>query len=242
MKDATATDAVGYFSENVREFDDLYRSSPGFRERVELWDRLLQRHVVTGGRALDIGCGAGMFSFRLAALGQRVIGVDGAAAMVAHCNAERERLGLKDVQFREGRLPRIDESGLAGADLVISSSVIEYVPELDETLALFARLVKPGGTLIVSMPNAHSFSRAYQRMRHAISPRSDVYRYILHFSSPEALSKRVRPLGLHFEEAHYYTHITKLANLGRKIGLPARCTADLFVAVFRKSGAAAEGS
>jgi hypothetical protein len=70
---------------------------------------------------------------------------------------------------------------------------------------------------------------------HRIRPRSDVYAYIRHFSSPRALARRVRPLGLSFIEAHYYTHFTRLARLGNALRLPKRFTEDLFVAVFRKS-------
>ena len=34
MKEASAKDAVGYFGDNVEEFHGLYRSSPGFQERL----------------------------------------------------------------------------------------------------------------------------------------------------------------------------------------------------------------
>lgn len=235
MKEATAEDAVGYFSDNVEQFENLYKS-PGFQERLRVWDVLLERYVTRGGLSLDIGCGAGVFSFRLAELGSRVVGIDGAPNMVAHCEAKRRERGLDGVRFALGRLPRIDEDGLRGADLVMSSSVVEYVEELDETLALFARLLKRGGILILSLPNAHSVSRNYQRLANRIRPRSDVYRYIRHFSSPRDLSRRLGPLGLTFEEAHYYTHFTRIARLGRKLRLPRRFTEDLFVAVFRKTG------
>ena len=236
MKEASAKDAVGYFGDNVEEFHGLYRSSPGFQERLEVWDVLLRRYVTPGGFALDFGCGAGAFSFRLADLGSNVVGIDGAPNMIAFCEAQRRDRGLANIRFVLGRLPHIDETGLSGADLLISSSVVEYVEELDETLALFSRLLKVGGNLIISMPNAHSVSRNYQRLANRIRHRSDVYRYIRHFASPRELSRRLRPLGLRFEEAHYYTHTTRLAKLGRRLRLPRRLTEDLFVSVFRKDG------
>jgi 2-polyprenyl-3-methyl-5-hydroxy-6-metoxy-1,4-benzoquinol methylase len=234
MKEASASDAVGYFGDNVEQFDELYRS-PAFQERLRVWDDLLHRYVKRGGRALDMGCGAGAFTFRLAELGINVVGIDGAANMIAFCEARRKQRGLDGVRFAVGRLPHIDEEGLHGADLVTCSSVVEYVEELDVTLALFARLLKPGGYLILSMPNAYSVSRNYQRLMNRIRPRSDVYAYIRHFSSPSALTRRVRPLGLSFLEARYYTHFTRLARLGNALRLPKWFTEDLFVAVFRKS-------
>jgi 2-polyprenyl-3-methyl-5-hydroxy-6-metoxy-1,4-benzoquinol methylase len=132
-------------------------------------------------------------------------------------------------------LPAIDESGLTPADLVISSSVVEYVPDLDATLALFARLVKPGGTLIVSMPNAFSVSRWYERLRYRLTGEPAIYRHILHFTSPGGLQTRLQRHGFASLEAHHYTHYTRAAKLARAIGLPPSLTEDLFVAVFRKT-------
>jgi 2-polyprenyl-3-methyl-5-hydroxy-6-metoxy-1,4-benzoquinol methylase len=237
MKEAVAENAVGYFSDNVEQFRALYGTNPGFQERLEIWNRLLRRYSKAGGAAIDMGCGPGVFSFLLADLGLNVVGIDGAPDMIQACEAHREKRALTNVRFMQGTLPRIDETTLERADLLISSSVVEYVEEFDETLSLFARLVKPGGTLIVSMPNAHSLSRSYQRLSNAVSPRSDVYRYIRHFSSPRQLERRLAPHGMKLREAEYYTHITRLAKAMRALRLPRRLTEDLFVAVFERTNA-----
>lgn len=235
MRDAVAESAVGYFSDNVEQFRALYTTSPGFQERLEIWGRLLRRYAKPGGVAIDMGCGPGVFSFLLAGLGLDVVGIDGASEMVRSCEALRDEQGLNNVRFIHGTLPHIDATALKRADLLISSSVVEYVQELDETLALFARLLKPGGVLIVSMPNVHSVSRSYQRLSNWISPRSDVYRYIVHFSSPRRLERRLAPHGMKLRGAEYYTHITRLSRAMQACRLPRRLTADLFVAAFEKS-------
>jgi 2-polyprenyl-3-methyl-5-hydroxy-6-metoxy-1,4-benzoquinol methylase len=235
MKEAVAESAVGYFSDNVEQFRALYGTSQGFHERVEIWSRLLRRYSRPGGAAIDMGCGPGVFSFFLADLGVTVVGIDGAPDMVQACEAQRAKRGLTNVRFIQGTLPHIDETTLEHADVLISSSVIEYIEELDETLALFARLMRSDGTLIVSMPNVHSLSRSYQRLSNWLSPRSDVYRYIRHFSSPRRLERRLAPHGLRLREAQYYTHITRLARAMRTLRLPRRLTEDLFVGVFEKT-------
>jgi 2-polyprenyl-3-methyl-5-hydroxy-6-metoxy-1,4-benzoquinol methylase len=237
MKEPVAESAVGYFSDNVEEFHALYGTSPGFHERLEIWNRLLRQYSKPGDVAIDMGCGPGVFSFLLADLGLTVVGIDGAPDMVQACEAQREKRGLTNVRFIQGTLPRIDETTLERADLLISSSVIEYIEELDETLALFVRLMKPDGTLIVSMPNMHSVSRSYQRLSNWVSPRSDVYRYIRHFSSPRQLERRLAPHGMTLRESQYYTHITRLARAMRTLRVPRRLTEDLFVAVFQKTNA-----
>lgn len=234
MTETKPDDAVRFFSENAKEFNALYGDEPNFLERLEVWEKLLTGYAVRGGKAVDMGCGGGVFSFRLAQLGCNVIGIDGAPDMVALCEAQRHERGLDNARFRQGRLPDIDEAGLENADLVISSSVVEYVGDLDRTLALFARLLKPGGKLILSMPNVHSLSRTYQRLKHRVAPRANIYRYILHFSSPGRLARRLAPLGFTLHESAYYTHNTRLAILGRRLHVPRRFTEDLFVAAFSK--------
>lgn len=235
MKENTAADAVSYFSENATEFDSYYRLNPEFHERLDIWRDLLDRHNVPGGLSLDMGCGSGVFTFYLAAKGGRVIGVDGAPDMVRLCEAQRVERGLTHVSFLEANLPAVDETALAPADLVISSSVVEYVENLDDVLALFSRVLKPRGALILSMPNTRCINRNYERLKYALTGTPPIYKYIRHFTSPGALQRRVRHLGLELEEVCYYTHFTRLARLTRAMRLPLPLTEDLFVAVFRKS-------
>jgi ubiquinone/menaquinone biosynthesis C-methylase UbiE len=235
MKDNTAADAVGHFSENATEFDSYYRLNPEFHERLEIWRELLDKYSVRGGLSIDLGCGSGVFSFYLAEKGGQVIGVDGAPDMVKLCEVQRVERGLSNVRFMEARLPVVDETALSGADLIISSSVVEYIEDLDRVLALFSRLLKPRGTLIVSMPNALCVNRIYERLKYTLTGRPPIYRYIRHFTSPRALQGRVHGLGLTLEESGYYTHYTRLARLARAMRLPLPLTEDLFVAVFRKS-------
>jgi 2-polyprenyl-6-hydroxyphenyl methylase/3-demethylubiquinone-9 3-methyltransferase len=228
-------DAVGHFSGYVEQFHGHYQDRSEFQERLEIWRALLDRHSVPGGRSVDMGCGTGVFSFYLAEKGSQVIGVDGAPGMIGFCEAQRAERGLHNIQFIQARLPAVDELALANADLVISSSVVEYIEDLDRTLALFSRVLKPGGTLIVSMPNLFCVNRIYERLKYRLTGAPHIYRHIRHFTSPRLLAQRVLRLGLTIEEARYYAHFTRLARLTRRLRLPLPLTEDLFVAVFRKS-------
>jgi 2-polyprenyl-3-methyl-5-hydroxy-6-metoxy-1,4-benzoquinol methylase len=234
MTQQTTNDAVALFSGFVEEFDGYYQNRLEFEERFSLWSGLLDKYHVPGGLSLDMGCGTGVFSVYLALKAGRVIGVDGSDDMLAFCEKQRQARGLEHLRFMQGRLPDVKTDGLENADLIISSSVVEYVEDLDGALALFARLLKPNATLIVSMPNLCSVSRIYERLRYRVTGHPAIYRYILHFTSPAGLQRRVRQLGLDLQEAHHYTHYTKGAQLARALHLPPVLTEDLFVAVFRK--------
>jgi ubiquinone/menaquinone biosynthesis C-methylase UbiE len=235
MTEQRIDDAVGHFSGCVKEFHAYYEDRPEFRERLDLWYGLLDKYSVPGGSAIDMGCGTGVFSFYLAQRFGRVVGVDGAAEMVKFCEEQRHERGLENIRFVEGRLPALEETGLTNADLIISSSVVEYVEDLDGALALFARLLKPRSILILSMPNVFCLNRIYERLKYRLTGEPKIYRHILHFTSPGLLQKRLRHHGLMLEDARHYTHYTRLAKLGRRLRLPPPLTEDLFVAVCRKA-------
>jgi 2-polyprenyl-3-methyl-5-hydroxy-6-metoxy-1,4-benzoquinol methylase len=234
MKEDTSDDAIKHFSGRVKEFDAYYEERDEFVERHRLWTALLDKYVTPGGLALDMGCGTGVFTFHLAEKGGRVIGVDGAADMIEYCEGRRRARQLTNIRFLQATLPDVDEAAMAGADLLISSSVVEYVPDLEAVLALFARLLKPSGVLVISLPNADSVSRMYERVKYRVTGQPAIYRYIRHFTSPKKLAARVDRHGFELLEAHYYAHFTRAAVLARSMGLSPRLTEDLFVAVFRK--------
>ena len=234
MTQTKSDDAVSHFSGYVEQWDAYYHKRDEFAERLKIWHELLDTYSVPGGFSIDMGCGTGVFSFYLAQKGGRVVGVDGSAEMVAYCKGQQEERGLANVRFMQGRLPAVDESGLENADLVISSSVVEYVDDLDASLALFARLLKPGSALILSMPNLFSVSRIYERVKYRLTGEPKIYRHIRHFTSPSLLQRKLRRHGLDFLEARHYTHYTRAAKLARSLRLPAQFTEDLFVAVFRR--------
>jgi len=234
MSNREPNGAVDFFSDNARQFHANYQHAGEFKERLEVWDDLLARHVTPGGLALDMGCGSGVFSFKLAALGSRVVGVDGAPEMIAFCEQQRKERDLDTVRFFQATLPNIDETGLSDADLLISSSVVEYVEDLDTTFGLFSRLLKPGAPLILSMPNALSVSRTHQRVKFRLTGQPEVYRHIRHFTTPQALAKRASKHGFSLEESHHYAHLTRIAQMTRALKLPSFLSADLFVCVLRK--------
>ena len=107
---------------------------------------------VSAGRALDVGCGTGRHTAWLAAAGHDVVGIDPSAEMLARA---RER--VPGVEFREGEfgaMPAADGE----AALVVCALALSHVPSLDAPLAELARVLAPGGLLVVS--NIHPVATA----------------------------------------------------------------------------------
>ena len=129
-------------------------------EQQALLDRLYQpiaKAVVdradlrAGEAVLDVGCGAGLASEWLARHGAQVTGLDAAGAALEAARAHAAAVGVA-VDYREGR-PE-DLSGEA-FDAVIALEVIEHVPPEERATfcAALARLVRPGGAVVLSTLN-----------------------------------------------------------------------------------------
>ncbi|NRQ35224.1 class I SAM-dependent methyltransferase [Nonomuraea sp. NN258] len=100
--------------------------------------------VLPAGDALDAACGTGRIAAYLAGRGHRVRGVDSSADML-----ERARVRVPQAEFLQGdltSLPVPDES----VDLVVCSLALTHVPELDPVLAEFARVLRPGGQVVIA--------------------------------------------------------------------------------------------
>jgi len=99
------------------------------------------------GTALDAACGTGRHAAHLARLGHQVIGVDANAEMLAVAAKK-----LPDVDLRHGpleSLPLPENS----VDLIVCALALCHVPDLGPVFAQFARVLRPGGHLVISDPH-----------------------------------------------------------------------------------------
>jgi SAM-dependent methyltransferase len=92
-----------------------------------------------GERILDLGCGDGALTARLAAIGCSVVGVDGSEAQVEACR----RLGL-DARLGDGERLYFD----AEFDAVFSNAAIHWMKRPDDVIAGVSRALKAGGRFV----------------------------------------------------------------------------------------------
>ena len=148
---------------------------------------------LTGKRALDVGCGAGLLCEPLARLGAQVTGIDAAAENIAAASTHASGAGLA-IDYR---CADVAELGLSGFDLVTSMEVIEHVADKQAFLAALAAALAPGGLMVLSTPNRTAKGRLL--MVEAAERIGMVPRGTHHwedFVTPEELAELLRPLRL----------------------------------------------
>jgi len=153
------------------------RSREFFRSGAGQWDAM--RQELFGGRfdllalpALldgswvvgDLGCGTGQIVAAVAPFVKHVIGVDESAKMV---KAGRNRLAdAKNITFKRGDLHALPlEDG--ELDAAILSLVLHHLPDYLAAVAEAARVLKPGGKLLIVDMLEHDRQDFRQQMGHA---------------------------------------------------------------------------
>lgn len=128
---------------------DLYERNAGFVADLgaPVFDLLAPRR---GERILDLGCGHGKLTLRIADAGARVLGVDASSDQVAACRM----LGLEARVMDGETLDFVDEF-----DAVFSNAALHWMKDADHVLAGVFRALKPGGRFVGEMGGTGNVSQ-----------------------------------------------------------------------------------
>ena len=139
------------------EWESHYRTADNERFYNQCFDAILRDHCAPPGSTfLDVGCGIGAHSVRLAERGYRVEAVDFSESILeaTRKNVDAHNLGqmisvcqgnLRDLPYADGEF-----------DYVLCWGVLMHVPDLEGAISELVRVVAPGGSLVVSEDNMHS--------------------------------------------------------------------------------------
>ncbi len=160
----------GVLARRRTKSEEFFASAAGQwdRLRAELFGATSHLHVLLGlldeqWTVGDLGCGTGQASEALAPFVARVVAVDASADML-----DAARLRLRDVtnvEFRRGGLEHLPlaDGSLDAACVVL---VLHHVAEPARVLAEAARVLKPGGRLLVADMRPHDHDEYRQTMGH----------------------------------------------------------------------------
>ena len=162
-----------YFDATVPTWEDIYRQRTLYATiyRQRLWTALRlvdQLGLARPGAALDLGCGPGFGTTALARRGFRVCAADSTAQMVELTLARARSAGLH--ARVSGRVSDIRALSFPDAqfDLVLVIGVSEWLDSLLGPLAEVARVLKPGGCLVLSADNSGALCSLLDPLRHPL--------------------------------------------------------------------------
>jgi SAM-dependent methyltransferase len=138
------------------------RFVPGTEGEIahEHWHRyFFARRFAAGRRVLDVACGEGYGSALLSEVASNVVGVDIDALSVCHARANYASRG--NLSFLEGSITALPLPP-ASVDSIISFETVEHLDAADQRpmIAEFARVLAPGGLVLLSSPNRPEYSDA----------------------------------------------------------------------------------
>lgn len=114
-------------------------------------------------RVLDAGCGDGVLTCAMASRGARAIGIDPDPAMLNAARARAERAGA-NADFMDGRIERLPFAD-ASFDVVVAVTVLCFVSDASAALREMARVLRPGGRLVLGELGRWSLWAAIRRLR-----------------------------------------------------------------------------
>ena len=141
---ARATRARSFFDAVGPEWDALRKV---FDDDV-LRARAVAHLVPAGLTVADVGTGTGILATELAQLGMRVVAIDHSTRMLEAAAAKLAADGITGVELRQGeasRLPLPD----GAVQAAFAHMVLHYLPSPAEALREMARVVGPGGSVVV---------------------------------------------------------------------------------------------
>lgn len=139
-------------------FDRFTSAEDSFSENIE-WPAVEEMTgTVEHQRALDLGCGSGVYSLRFAERGAEVTGLDLSPVMISLAREKARERGLK-IDFQVADISKSLAFRRDEFDLVFTATVLHYVEDLESFFSEAARVMKPEGRMIASV--LHPMSTAF---------------------------------------------------------------------------------
>jgi ubiquinone/menaquinone biosynthesis C-methylase UbiE len=146
VREARAEEAQRYFKANASNWHELRALHVSEEEVEAAWLKLVGEGRID--TLVDLGTGTGRVLEVLARYARQAIGIDASREMLAIARANLEKSGLRHTQVRLGD---VNTLALADryADLVTIHQVLHYLDDPVRALSEAARILKPGGRVLI---------------------------------------------------------------------------------------------
>ena len=133
-----------------------------------------QLNLKENDRVLDIGCGIGNLTFKVAEIVKKghVVGIDSSSSMIKKCNESLKTQNISNINFIQKGITELDF--LNEFDVIYSNSVFHWVKEPKRAIDLMYKSLKQGGTLSLKeefenwefpwfVPTLHEFKNLFEQ-------------------------------------------------------------------------------
>lgn len=130
------------------------------RHRWQRMERLFKMRGISQGHLLDIGCGHGMFVRAASQTGWNSIGLDYPSKATAYAKNHLRLNIIEDEFISAYKSGRLVESQF---DFVTAWHCLEHSSNPLEFLSIVRKILKPGGKMLLAVPNSESFGMKFAR-------------------------------------------------------------------------------
>jgi 2-polyprenyl-6-hydroxyphenyl methylase/3-demethylubiquinone-9 3-methyltransferase len=230
-----AKNAVDWHTEIASKFDKKYSTSDDFKERYMVWTAILDKYSDQDFNVFDIGCGSGIFSFYLMENNKNVTAIDASTEMLKICQKKLEVSSKKNIDFINCDISSLEDALDKKADMIICSSVLEYLDDLDDSLLLIKKLMKKNAIFIFSMPNKKSISRRIEPISFGLIGQPKYYKHVRNVCTVDDMDNRLKSMGFSILESEYYAKTPFLSRMFDKLGVSSHYSDNLFITVAQLS-------
>ena len=180
----------------------LYQSAHSFvwERSADLLDLLAPQ---PGERILDIGCGTGQLTTKIAESGAKVLGIDNSDDMIEAARANYPELNFEvaDVRKYQSREP---------FDAVFSNAALHWIKPPEQAAESISRALKTGGRFIAEFGGKHNVSAILAAVDSALSPPHSAIPNPWFFPSVGEYAALLESVGLEVTHAFHFRRFTPL--------------------------------
>ena len=146
---------MSIFDESAKLYDSWYETKLGkFVDDVETRCAFGLLDLKAGAKILEIGCGSGNFSVKLARMGYEVIAIDSSIGML-NLAKNKAKKNLVSIDFKRMNATKLlfeNES----FDAVFSMAAFEFISDSNKAMDEMMKILKPGGEIIIGTIHSDS--------------------------------------------------------------------------------------
>ncbi len=101
---------------------------------------------------IDIGCGGGLIAEPMRRIGFTVTAIDASTETIGAARAHAEQMGL-EIAYRPATAEQMEAEGAGPFDVVLALEIVEHVADPEAFLRTCARMIAPGGMMVVATLN-----------------------------------------------------------------------------------------